>query len=66
MSRCFVNALSFVAVFLVGCGGSQPPSGAPDALPQSRFIGQRITKPNLFAPKLSEVINDPTPTDILA
>jgi hypothetical protein len=29
-------------VMLAGCGGSQPPIGAPGAIPQSRAIATRV------------------------
>jgi hypothetical protein len=31
-------ALGLAATLLAGCGGSQPPIGAPGAMPQSRAI----------------------------
>jgi hypothetical protein len=38
MNRGFIGALclSVAFAFLAGCGGSQPPIGAPGAMPQSR------------------------------
>lgn len=38
--RGYAVASSFTAVLLAGCGGSQPPIGAPGAMPQSRAIAQ--------------------------
>jgi len=38
-----VQALA-TTVLLAGCGGSQPPIGAPGAMPQSRAIGQHAAK----------------------
>ena len=32
------------AAMLAGCGGSQPPIGAPVAMPQSRAIAQRTAR----------------------
>jgi len=42
MNRGLIGALSLSVAFalLGGCGGSQPPIGAPGAMPQSRAIGQ--------------------------
>ena len=34
-------------VVLTGCGGSQPPIGAPGAMPQSRAMAQRFQHPTL-------------------
>ena len=38
MNRGFIGALCLSVTFalLAGCGGSQPPIGAPGAMPQSR------------------------------
>jgi hypothetical protein len=33
-----------VAILLAGCGGSQPPIGAPGAMPQSRAIAQHLAR----------------------
>jgi hypothetical protein len=43
MNRGFIGALclSVAFAFLAGCGGSQPPIGAPGAMPQSRAIEQQ-------------------------
>ena len=35
-----------VAALIAGCGGSQPPIGAPGAIPQSRAVGARINSSN--------------------
>jgi hypothetical protein len=37
----YALSLSASAVFLAACGGSQPPIGAPGAMPQSRAIASR-------------------------
>lgn len=39
LNRCAVT-LSIAAALLAGCGGSQPPIGAPALMPQSRAIAQ--------------------------
>ncbi|HEY2476519.1 MAG TPA: choice-of-anchor tandem repeat GloVer-containing protein [Candidatus Cybelea sp.] len=37
----FLTCIGAAAALLAGCGGSQPPIGAPDAMPQSRGIAAR-------------------------
>ena len=40
----FVLSASVAATLLAGCGGSQPPIGAPGAMPQSRAIGAQAPR----------------------
>jgi hypothetical protein len=40
----FALSISAAAAFLAGCGGSQPPIGAPGAMPQSRAIATRAQR----------------------
>jgi hypothetical protein len=36
-------AIGAAAATLAGCGGSQPPMGAPGATPQSRAVAARVS-----------------------
>jgi hypothetical protein len=43
------RALSMgVTALLAGCGGSQPPIGAPGAMPQSRAIAQHADRERVW------------------
>jgi uncharacterized repeat protein (TIGR03803 family) len=44
--RSYLLGVSIAVAMLTGCGGSQPPIGAPDAMPQASPLAARATSAN--------------------
>jgi hypothetical protein len=60
----YAISICAAAAFLAGCGGSQPPIGAPGALPQSRAIATHASKDyNVTGPLLYVTNFDGPPYD---